>query len=292
MENLVAKVEENVELVIFGIFVFSVGLAIVEFAWEWRKKKLTKWRLGEMFSSFMVFIPAQLTEKAATAVFVGSFFYLDDYIPWQIPVNGWTTLLAILVVDFLYYWEHRWEHEIRMLWSYHSIHHSSPIFNYTTALRVSFIDNFVTWLFYLPAIALGFHPLVVLIAIVFILAYQFWIHTELIRRLGWFEWIFNSPSHHRVHHGSDDIYLDKNYGALLIIWDRLFGTLQQEIFQPTYGLTKQINTINPVKVHAYEYVGILKDLRQARSVKEALAYLFNKPGWKPADGGHAKTQVP
>lgn len=290
MEDLVTKAEENVELVIAAIFLFSMGLAIVEFLWEWRKKKLTKWRLKEMLSSFMVFIPAQLTEKAATATFIAGFFLLSQFIPWQIPVNGWTTVLAILVIDFLYYWEHRWEHEIRILWSYHSIHHSSPIYNYTTALRVSFIDNFVTWVFYLPAIALGFHPVVVLIAIVFILTYQFWIHTELIRNMGWFELVFNSPSHHRVHHGSDDIYLDKNYGALLIIWDRMFGTFQKEVFQPTYGLTKQIETINPINVHLFEYKGILRDLKKARSFKEALGYIFGRPGWVPAEEVTTKNQ--
>ncbi len=281
MEELVAIAEENVGLVIFGIFAFSISLALIEFCWEVYKKKINKWRMGEMWASFSVFIPAQLTEKAALALFAWAFFLVDGFIPWSIPVNWWTTVLAILFIDFLYYWEHRWEHEIRFLWSYHSIHHSSPIYNYTTALRVSFIDNFVTWVFYLPAILIGFHPIIVLIAIAFILTYQFWIHTELIRKMGWFEQIFNSPSHHRVHHGSDDLYLDKNYGGFLIVWDRLFGTFQKEEFQPTYGLTKQIETINPIKVHFYEYLSILNDLRTARNFKEVLGFLFKKPGWKP-----------
>ncbi len=281
MEELVAKAEENVGWVIFIIFLFSMSLAIVEFIWEWRQKKLTKWRLKEMLASLLVLIPAELTQKAANAVFIGSFFVLYNVIPWHIPVNGWSVVAAILVIDFLYYWEHRWEHEIRLLWSYHSIHHSSPIYNYTTAFRVSFIDNFVTWVFYLPAILLGFHPVIVLLAIAFILGYQFWIHTELIRRMGWFELIFNSPSHHRVHHGSDDIYLDKNYSAFLIIWDRMFGTFQKEIHRPTYGLTKPIDTINPINVHLYEYKGILRDLRKARNFKEVCGFLFRKPGWSP-----------
>ena len=281
MEELVKQAEDNVGLVIAGIFIFSMGLALVEFCWELSTKKIDRWRLGEMWASFSVFIPAQLTEKAATAVFVGAFFILDGLIPWSIPVNGWTIVLAILVIDFLYYWEHRWEHEIRILWSYHSIHHSSPIYNYTTALRVSFIDNFVTWVFFLPAILMGFHPVVVLLAIGFILVYQFWIHTELIKKMGWFEWIFNTPSHHRVHHGSDALYLDKNYGAFLIIWDRLFGTFQKEEFKPTYGLTKQIDTINPVKFHFHEYTAIVQDLRKSKNSKEFVGYLLERPGWKP-----------
>ena len=281
MEDLVAKAEENVGWIITIIFLFSIGLAIVEFLWEWHQKKLTRWRLKEMLASFMVFIPAQLMEKTATTTFIAGLFLLEQYIPWQIPVNGWTLLLAILVIDFLYYWEHRWEHEIRLLWSYHSIHHSSPIYNYTTALRVSFIDSFVTWVFYIPAIVMGFHPVIVLLAIIFILTYQFWIHTELIRKMGWFEWLFNSPSHHRVHHASDEIYLDKNYGALLIVWDRLFGTFQKELHQPTYGLTTPIDTINPVHVHLYEYKRIVHDLKRTRNLKEIWQCLFTKPGWKP-----------
>ncbi|MEM9327919.1 MAG: sterol desaturase family protein [Bacteroidota bacterium] len=281
MEQLVAKAEENIGWFIFGFFVFSMGLAIVEFFWEWHQKKLTKWRLKEMLASFMVFIPAQLTEKVGGLFFAGALFFVHDLIPWQLPVNPATTILAIIVVDFLYYWEHRWEHEIRLLWTYHSIHHSSPIYNYTTAMRVSFMDSFVSWIFYVPAVLLGFHPVLVVLALAFILGYQFWIHTELIRNMGWFEWLFNSPSHHRVHHGSDDEYLDKNYGGLLIIWDRMFGTFQKEEFQATYGLTKQINTINPLRVHFGEHLSILKDLRRARSWKEAIKYIFGKPGWQP-----------
>ena len=128
MELLILKMEDNVGLVILAIFVFSILLAIVEFCYELYKKKIDKWRLGEMWASFSVFIVAQLTEKAGTAIFVGAFIFLAQYIPWQLPINGWTMLLAIVLVDFLYYWEHRLEHEIRLLWSYHSIHHSSPIY--------------------------------------------------------------------------------------------------------------------------------------------------------------------
>ncbi len=286
MEELLVWAETNIGLFIFGFFLFAIGLATIEFIWEWRKKKLTNWRLGEMFSSLMVFIPAQLTEKASTALLFGAYFLVHQFIPWQIPVNVWTTILAILVVDFIYYWEHRWEHEIRILWTYHSIHHSSPIYNYTTALRVSFIDNFVSWFFFLPAIIIGFHPVIIAFALVFILTYQFWLHTELIGKMGWFDKIFNSPSLHRVHHGSDELYLDKNYGGMLIIWDRMFGTFQPEVFKPTYGLTTQLNSINPLTVHFKEYADIVKDVKKARSFKEALSYVFGKPGWKP---GKAQT---
>ena len=282
MEDLIQKMEDNIGLAVLIILAFSMGLAIVEFFYELYKKKINKWRLGEMWASFSVFLVAQLTEKISVVAFTGAFYFLSQYIPWQIPINIWTTILCILLIDFLYYWEHRIEHRVRALWTYHSIHHSSPIYNYTTALRVSFIDSFVTWIFYLPAILIGFHPYVVLLAILFMLTYQFWLHTEIIGKLGWYEKIFMTPSQHRVHHGSDDIYLDKNYGAILSIWDRMFGTFQEELHTPTYGLTTPINTINPVKVHFIEYYHMFRDMWKAKSLKEAWQYMVNPPGWKPS----------
>ena len=137
MEALVQKMENNVGLVIILLLGFSLLLAFVEFCYELYKKKIDRWRLGEMWASFSVFLVAQLTEKMTAVLFVGAFIFVAEYISWEIPINGWTTLLAIVFIDFLYYWEHRMEHEIRVLWSYHSIHHSSPIYNYTTAMRVS-----------------------------------------------------------------------------------------------------------------------------------------------------------
>ena len=281
MEEIVVTMEENIEIALLSIFVFSLSLAIIEFFYELYKKKITTWRLGEMWASFSVFIVAQFFEKIGTVVFAGAIIFTAEFIPWEIPVNIWTTVLCLLVVDFLYYWEHVIEHKVRILWSYHSIHHSSPIYNYTTALRVSFIDSFITWMFYLPAVLIGFNPYIVILTFFLVLSYQFWLHTEIIGKLGWFEKVFMTPSQHRVHHGSDDIYLDKNFGALLSIWDRMFGTFQEEKHTPNYGLTTQINTINPVKVHTHEYINIYKDLKSARNLKEAWNYLVKGPDWKP-----------
>jgi sterol desaturase/sphingolipid hydroxylase (fatty acid hydroxylase superfamily) len=136
-------------------------------------------------------------------------------------------------------------------------------------------------MFYVPAVLMGFHPYVVLLSFFLVLSYQAWLHTELIPKLGWFEKVFVTPSQHRVHHGSDKLYLDKNYGGLLCIWDRMFGTFQEEMHTPTYGLTKPINTINPVKVHLAEFINIFNDLKKAQSLKEAANYLLKGPGWKP-----------
>ncbi|MEO9852220.1 MAG: sterol desaturase family protein [Reichenbachiella sp.] len=281
MSEVVISIEENIGLMIYIIIGFSVVLAIVEFFYELYKKKINKWRLGEMWASFSVFIVAQLMEKTSTLIFAGAFLLVGEFIPWQIPLNAWTTVLCLVLVDFIYYWEHVIEHKARILWSYHSIHHSSPIYNYTTAMRVSFIDSLITWVFYLPLILIGFHPYIVLLCFFLVLMYQFWLHTEIIGKLGWFELVFMTPSQHRVHHGSDKMYLDKNFGALFSVWDRMFGTFQEEKHTPTYGLTKPIRTINPIKVHLIEYMNIFKDLRKSKNLKEAWNYLVKHPGWTP-----------
>ena len=282
MEQIIKQLEQNTNTLIGAFLVFSLTLAVIELGWELYTRQINRQRLKEMGASLWVFVLSTLTERIGSVLFFASFFWVASFIPWQIPVNTFTVLLALLLVDFLYYWEHRLEHEIRLLWGYHSIHHSSPIYNYTTALRVSFFDNFVTWVFYLPAVLLGFHPVVILLAVGVMLMYQFWLHTELIGKMGWFGKVFNTPSHHRVHHGSDDIYLDKNYGGMLILWDKWFGTFQPELDRPTYGLTTQINTTHPVGVHLYEFRQLLKDVRNAKNGQEARAYLWNKPGWTPA----------
>lgn len=279
---MLEQLEQNTNILIGAFLLFSVGLAVIELGWELYTRKIDRTRLKEMGASVWVFLLSTLTEKLGTVLFFVSFFWVAQFIPWKLPVNGWTIAAGLLLVDFLYYWEHRLEHEIRLLWGYHSIHHSSPIYNYTTALRVSFFDNFVSWVFYLPAVILGFHPVLILLAVGVMLMYQFWLHTELINKMGWFGKVFNTPSHHRVHHGSDDIYLDKNYGGILIIWDKLFGTFQAEEQKPTYGLTVPIDTVHPIKVHLYEFSNMLKDTRKAKSRREALGHLFNKPGWQPS----------
>lgn len=280
MEEIIKQTEDNIGLLIFIIYIFSVLLGVVEFCYELYQKKINKQRLGEMWASLGVFIMAQLMEKISTLIFVGAFILVGEYVPWQIPVNTGTTLLCLVLVDFIYYWEHVIEHKVRILWSYHSIHHSSPIYNYTTALRVSFIDSFITWIFYLPLVLIGFHSYIVLLCFFLVLSYQFWLHTEIIGKLGWFEKIFITPSQHRVHHGSDKIHLDKNFGAFFSIWDRIFGTFQEELHTPTYGLKKPINTINPIKIQLIEYIHIFKDLRKANNLKEAWHYLIKPPGWK------------
>lgn len=196
--------------------------------------------------------------------------------------TGAVAWVAVIVADdFVYYWWHRLHHEIRFFWASHVSHHSSRRYNLATALRQSWTSPFTAFLFHLPLALLGFEPLLIVAAGSINLIYQFWIHTRLIDRLGPLEWVLNTPSHHRVHHGADVDYLDRNYAGILIVWDRLFGTFEPETAAPHYGLTKNVRSYNPVYLAFHEFAAILRDLRRAPDGRTALAYLFAPPGWSP-----------
>ncbi|OEU96854.1 sterol desaturase family protein [Streptomyces oceani] len=202
--------------------------------------------------------------------------------PWEIPLLWWTLPLILLGQDFFYYWSHRGHHVIRILWACHVVHHSSRKFNLTTALRQPW-TSLTVWPFYLPLILLGVHPAVLAFCSSVNLVYQFWIHTERIGKLPrWFEFVFNTPSHHRVHHASQGDYLDRNFGGILIVWDRLFGSFAPEVEPCVYGLTKNIETYNPLRVATHEYASIGRDLRAARSWSERAGRMLRGPGWEPA----------
>jgi sterol desaturase/sphingolipid hydroxylase (fatty acid hydroxylase superfamily) len=195
------------------------------------------------------------------------------------PGDWWVWVLLFFADDLAYYWFHRVSHESRFFWASHVVHHSSQHYNLSTALRQTWVP--MTYFpFWLPLPLLGFPVWMVLLAQAWSLIYQFWIHTERIHRLpAWIEGIFNTPSHHRVHHGSNQRYLDKNYGGILIIWDRLFGTWEPERERVRYGLTKNLETHNPIHVAFHEYVDMFRDLRAVRGWRARLNVLFRGPGW-------------
>jgi len=189
--------------------------------------------------------------------------------------------LCFVAEDLTYYWFHRASHEVRFLWAAHVNHHSSQHYNLSTALRQSWTTPFTTLLFYWPLPLLGFHPAMVATATAVSLVYQFWIHTETVGRLGPLEWVLNTPSHHRVHHGANVEYLDRNHGGILILWDRLFGSFAPERAPVRYGLTRDIGSFNPVRIAFHEWQALAHDLRRARSWRERLGYVFRPPGWSP-----------
>jgi sterol desaturase/sphingolipid hydroxylase (fatty acid hydroxylase superfamily) len=217
---------------------------------------------------------------------VATYAALYKLTPLRIPADAWWAwVLLFLGDDLSYYWFHRVSHENRVFWASHVVHHSSRHYNLSTALRQTWVPMtyFPFWL-WLPL--LGFAPWMVLLAQSWSLIYQFGLHTERIGRLPRpLEAVLNTPSHHRVHHGSNEQYLDRNYAGILIVWDRLFGTFEPERERVRYGLTKNLQTFNPVRVAFHEYIDLWHDVRRARTWRERGARLWHGPGWSPSEHG-------
>lgn len=212
---------------------------------------------------------------------------------FNIPMNAiWAWALIFLLEDVTYYWFHRISHERRIWWAAHVNHHSSQHYNLSTALRQTWTGGIAgTWLLWLPLSFLGFPPAMVAIEKGISLVYQYWIHTEAIRRMPrWFEAVFNTPSHHRVHHARNPRYLDRNYAGILIVWDKLFGTFQPELDEEPcrYGILKNLGTFNLLRVAFHEWIGIGQDL--IRAPRHALGWLFGPPGWSP-DGSRQTSEM-
>lgn len=191
-------------------------------------------------------------------------------VPWAIAIAGW---------DFLYYWNHRFMHEVRALWAIHVVHHSSERYNLSTALRQPVADLLGLWLPYGVMARFGIRPHVLTQARALNLLYQYWVHTEVIRTMGKAEAVLNTPSHHRVHHGSQRQYIDRNHGSILIVWDRLFGTFEREDERVVYGLTTNIGTYNPAKVATHEYRDIVRDVAGSTCWRDRLGFVLRGPGW-------------
>jgi len=201
---------------------------------------------------------------------------------FDLGTGPWAWFGVMVGWDLCYYAYHRAGHVVRLCWATHVNHHSSQRYNLSTALRQTWTP-FLGFVFYVPLAIVGFRPEMILLAGAFNLLYQYWIHTEVIERLpAWFEAVFNTPSHHRVHHGTNAEYLDKNYAGILIVWDKLFGTFEPEVARPIYGLTKNIETYNPVDVAFHEWAALFRDVARASSTSDRFHYLFAHPGWKPA----------
>lgn len=272
-----APVFAALELVGLGFLVFIIAETI----WDFVTKRRTS--VGQTAANYAIALVNHWLDRTIYGlVFIIGLFSLEPYAKLQLRDHiWWSWPLAIIAADFTYYWMHRVEHQVRALWAYHSVHHSSSEFNLTTGLRLAWIEGLIEWIFFVPMILLGFSAIQTIIALAIVVSYQTWIHTEKIGKLGWADRIFNTPSLHRVHHGTNLKYLDKNYGGILIIWDRLFGTYQTEEEPVIYGVAPQVSTTNPIMINLYEYWEIIKDVARAKSLSDALAFIFKQPGWRP-----------
>jgi alkylglycerol monooxygenase len=244
------------------------------------------YRLPDAIANLSCGITSQLSGLFMRVFAIGVYEVLYTnfaFFPWTKTWVYW--LLLFLLVDLAYYWAHRMSHEINLFWGGHVVHHQSEEYNLSVALRQSSFQVIWTFGFSLPIALLGFDTLDFALISALNTLYQFWIHTETINKMGWFEYIFNTPSHHRVHHGRNPKYIDKNHAGSLIIWDKMFGTFQAEEERPTYGITKPINSLNAIWANFSHYAEMRKDLKQISGWSDKIKYLFKKPGWLPESMG-------
>lgn len=217
----------------------------------------------------------------------GAPFTTRDAFPWfdvsWADLASWA--LVFTLVDFFYYWLHRMSHEVNILWAGHVVHHSSEEYNLTVALRQSSLHGLFSWIFYMPLALAGVPWEMFIVSHGFNLIYQFWIHTREIHQLGPLEWMMNTPSHHRVHHGVNPKYQDRNYAGVFIVWDRLFGSFTPEEEEPVYGITKPLGTWNPVWANLHVFAEIFRNARRTRRWRDKLKVIFGPPSWLPADIG-------
>lgn len=266
-------------IIVFAIpFFLALVLLEIFVCYKMQAKKYGSWDTFGSLSMGLGNAAIGILTKGVIFV-VYAFFYQFRFFDLEMSVAVFIALF--LLDDFCYYWFHRISHESRFLWASHSIHHSSRKYNLSTALRQTWTGDLSgSFLFWVGMPLLGFKPEWVMLMKAFSLIYQFWIHTELIKKLpGWLEFFFNTPSHHRVHHAVQKKYLDRNHAGILIIWDRIFGTFIEEDEQPIYGLVKNIKTHNPIRIAFHEWSLIQKDLRMNVTLIEKLKYIFYPPGW-------------
>ena len=269
---------------VIAIPIFLIFIIIEFFAT--RKKHPEYYRLNDTITNLNIGVSHLLFKLLTTGLLLSAYVFVMEKFA-VLHLHGITAYIVVLILfDFCFYWAHRFGHEINLFWGAHVVHHQSEEYNLSVALRQSWIHSFLAFIFFLPIAFLGVDVLTLGICASINSFYQFWIHTKAVHRMPkWFEYIFNTPSHHRVHHGVNPKYIDKNHGGMFIIWDRIFGTFQAEEEAPTYGITTPLKSWNPAWANIEYYVMLVKKAKPY-SFTDKLKLIFAKPGWQPnAFGG-------
>lgn len=287
------------------VLMVMTPIFLLAFAIEWQKRKARgpKHRMWGQFefkdirSNLLLGGSYQVFELIAHALITGvAVLWFYEHRLFDVPVNAWTILPIFVAVEFCYYWFHRTSHRVRWFWSAHVVHHSSERMNMTTAMRQSLLYSITGWwLFFMPLVFLGVHPAVIFFLYAVDLSYQFFIHTESVGKLHpWLEYWFDTPSNHRVHHGRNPDYIDKNYGGVLICFDRWFGTYAEErADEPVdYGITEQIHSHNILTLNFHEFKAMWRDVLRPGSLRQRLKHLWAAPEWRrPSPDDRDKTAV-
>ena len=269
---------------VIAIPIFLLFIVVEYFAT--RKKHPEYYRLNDALTNLNIGVSHLLFKLLTTGLMLGAYvLVLENFA--VLHLSGVTAYIIVLILfDFCFYWAHRFGHEVNLFWGAHVVHHQSEEYNLTVALRQSWIHSLLAFIFFLPIAFLGVDVLTLGICASINSFFQFWIHTKAIDKMPkWFEAIFNTPSHHRVHHGVNPKYIDKNHAGMFIIWDKLFGTFQEEIEEPTYGVTTQLKSWNPAWANVEYYVTMFKNSKAFPKVSDKLKYIVAKPGWQPAELG-------
>ncbi len=262
-----------------------LALILLELAWAHYKKQ-DIYRLNDAINSIAMGILSRITQILYAAVpFSFYAYFYEDFALFEWQSNLWTWLVAFVLYDFSYYWVHRIGHTMNISWASHVVHHSSEEYNLTTALRQTSVPNVIGWVFYIPLAFMGFPPIVLISVGSLNLLYQFWVHTQAIDQMPkWYEFLFVTPSNHRVHHAKNKRYIDKNYGGVFL-WDRLFGTYQAELKEEkvVFGISTQLASWNPVWGNLHFLTALCKDAWRTKSWKDKLTLWFRRTGYRPAD---------
>ena len=273
------------DLIVYAIPFFILAM-LLELVYGVANGRNT-YRLNDSVSSLFLGVLSQARRFVTLGIGGYVYYLITEYfsLPLMDTSSWWTWVLAMLLYDFCYYWLHRLGHERTIFWAAHVAHHQSEEYNLTTALRQTSTGFLFGWIFYLPMFLIGIPAEVVVTVGSINLIYQFWVHTEHIGKLGWYEWFFITPSNHRVHHAQNDIYLDRNYGGWLIIWDRMFGTFQEELDEEPviFGIRGPLHSFNPVHALTHIYVDMFKDSWRTARWQDKLKVWVARTGWQPAD---------
>ncbi|RZK50532.1 MAG: sterol desaturase family protein [Pedobacter sp.] len=273
----ITSLNERAPNLIVYVLPVIFGAVILEFIYaRWHNFKTHD--LTEAFGSLLVgLINLMVSLVIKVSLFFGAVF-IYNLVPWRMEFNWWTLIPCFILYDLCSYWSHRISHEVRILWATHVVHHSAESYNLTVAFRQSAVQH-VKIIFFLPIAFLGFHPVIFFVANQLSTIYQFWVHTEMIGKIHpWVDKWFCTPSSHRVHHGSQKQYLDRNYGAVFMVWDHIFGSFEPEDEKPKFGLTTPLDAkLDPLKLNFHEFVDIYQDVKNSQSWKQKLFFIFASP---------------
>ncbi|TGM06129.1 sterol desaturase family protein [Leptospira jelokensis] len=281
------------QIVTFAIPVFFLLIGIEVYIGYRKNKDL--YRLNDSIADLSTGIISQIWGLFQKGIGLYAYFYIYEHFRFFefALTNPWAWVLCIVGQDFCYYWSHRLAHEVNFLWAGHVIHHHSEEYNLVVALRQTGLGGLVTWIFYVPLALVGFHPWMYLASGQINLIYQFWVHTKAVGKIGKIgEFLLSTPSHHRVHHAINPIYIDKNHGGIFIIFDRMFGTFREETEPCVYGTVKPLRSFNPVYANFHYYWELLKQSFQAEYFLDKILVFFKPPGWLPRQGNQPAGFLP